>query len=428
MRHASYSRLFQLVLATTFLLTAFVWAQDIETVLYTFDGTHGGYPTTLIEGADGDFYGVTLFGGNPNCNGGCGVIFKLSRSTGLWIETVIHSFTGGTDGYEPRAIVIDPQGNIFGVASVGGSSGLGVAFKMTPFPVGSWGFKVLHSFPASSSDGVQPVSLVLDKSGNVYGAAGGGGTKGCNGGGCGTIFELSPTKIGPWKETVLHRFAGPPSDGRDPNALAFDGDGNLDGLTPIGGAGCTTSFDPGCGTVFQLSPSGNGWKEKILHSFNASDGSSPYSFLIDPAGNLFGVTFQGGNLSDCGEYGCGVVFQLSRTAGKWTETTVHQMTSTIDGEFLQPIAIDSSGNLYSASSGGGPSDWGTVFELSPGSSGTWNETILFDFPTSTDGEGPNAILVDPSGNIYGTTYNGGNHASSGDGVVFELTPSALSRR
>ena len=96
------------------------------------------------------------------------------------------------------------------------------------------------------------------------------------------------------------------------------------------------------------------------------------------------------------------------------------MTSTIDGEFLQNIAIDSAGNLYSASSGGGPSDWGTVFELSPESGGIWNETILFGFPSSTNGEGPNAILVDSSGKIYGTTYTGGDKASGGDGVVFEL--------
>lgn len=412
-------RLAIVAFALTFATSA--WSQDIETVLYTFDGTHGSYPTTLIENAAGDFYGVALFGGNSACNGGCGVIFKLSNSTGHWIETVIHKFTGAADGFAPRAIVIDAQGNIFGVTSAGGAGGSGVAFKMSPLAIGGWGFKILHSFPASSSDGVDPISLILDKSGNVYGVAQGGGTTGCNGFGCGTVFELSPTKIGPWKETVLHRFAGPPSDGRDPIALAFDGNGNLDGLTPIGGSGCTTNSNPGCGAVFQLSPSSNGWTEKILHSFNASDGSTPYSLIIDPAGNLFGVTFQGGNLNDCGGYGCGVVFQLSLAAGTWTETTIHQMASTIDGEFLQNIAIDSAGNLYSASSGGGPSDWGTVFELSPETGGIWNETILFGFPSSTDGEGPNAILVDTSGKIYGTTYTGGDKASGGNGVVFALS-------
>jgi uncharacterized repeat protein (TIGR03803 family) len=408
------------LLAIAFTLVA--QAQDTETVLYTFDGTHGSIPFALIQDVSGNLYGTTGYGGNLSCSIGCGIVFKLSNVNGRWVQTVIHSFTGGTDGSTPVAIVMDAHGNIFGSAQSGGSGGSGVVFQLTPIPIGGWGFKVLHSFPSSSSDGRFPNGLTTDGSGNVYGATGSGGSKGCGGFGCGTIFKLSPTKAGPWKQTVLHRFAGPPSDGNDPYAVAFDSSGNLDGVTGAGGADCTNYLNPGCGTVFQLSPSTNGWKEKVLHTFNGSDGFFPNNFLIDAAGNLFGVTNQGGNLSDCGGYGCGVVFRISRDSGVWTETTIHEMNSVTDGEFVPTIAIDKSGNLYATAELLGPFNNGTVFELSPQSDGTWNETVLFDFPTSTDGQGPVSILVDPSGNVFGAAFSGGDKTNGGDGLIFQLTP------
>jgi uncharacterized repeat protein (TIGR03803 family) len=221
--------------------------------------------------------------------------------------------------------------------------------------------------------------------------------------------------------SVLHYFAGPPTDGALPQAgLIRDVAGNLYGTTTLGGA--TSTCDPpyGCGVVFKLSPSGT---ETVLHSFTGgADGAYPYyaGLVQDAAGNLYGTAREGGATSTCDPpYGCGVVFKLTPSG---TETVLYSFTGGADGGYpFAALIRDSSGNLYGTTSAGGRVNrlclrgtCGVVFKLSA----TGTETILHSFTRGFDGAEPYAGLTqDAAGNLYGTTSDGG---ASGLGVVFEL--------
>ena len=265
--------------------------------------------------------------------------------------------------------------------------------------------KVLHSFNGNGADGYQPeASLIFDAVGNLYGTTYWGGTYGF-----GTVFELTPSGGGGWTETVLHSFQPNGTDGNYPIAgLIFDAAGNLYGTTSAGGT-------YGFGTVFELTPEeGGGWTETVLLNFNGTDGSYPHAGLaFDAAGNLYGTTGYDGT------YHYGTVFELTPTAGGgWTETVLHSFGNGTDG--ASPFAgliFDAAGNLYGTTSAGGTYGTGTVFELTGG-----REQVLYSFKSryGADGATPYAGLIfDAAGNLYGTTYWGGNY---GDGTVFELTP------
>jgi uncharacterized repeat protein (TIGR03803 family) len=350
-----------------------------ETVLYSFaGGMDGAHPRArLVLDSAGNLYGTTFEGGagpcnqqNPNSRGAtpstCGIVFKLDASGA---ESVLHSFTGKPDGANPSAgLVLDAKGNLYGTTSYGGTLGFGTVFKLDTSDVES----VLHSF--TSADGAIPsAGLILDAADNLYGTTFRGGTSGL-----GTIFELDPTGtetvlysfmgeptdganpaaglvrdatgnlygttgaggdlcyiIGSTpptpstfvycgiafkvdttgKETVLHKFTGPP-DGAIPHAgLILDGAGNLYGTTYEGGTGgcfIAAGYGPeylGCGSVFKLDPNGN---ETVLFSFSGAAGTDwgpQTSLTLDATGNLFGTTSQGGG--GCGGLGCGGLFQLS---------------------------------------------------------------------------------------------------------------------
>jgi uncharacterized repeat protein (TIGR03803 family) len=251
-------------------------------------------------------------------------------------------------------------------------------------------FMVLDSFTAA--DGAQPLAgLIRDAAGNLYGTTAGGGAHGL-----GVVFKLGPSGT----ETVLHSFAGFPTDGGGPNAgLTRDAAGNLYGTTTFGG-------EDRLGVVFKLSPSGT---YTILYRFTGgADGANPYAGLVrDAVGNLYGTTFYGGASN------AGVVFKLSPTG---TETVLYSFTGGADGAYPYAGLIrDAAGNLYGTTAGGGAfRTWGVVFKLGP--SGT--ETVLHSFAGPTDGGGPTAGLTrDAAGNLYGTTTNGGE---GGLGVVFKL--------
>jgi uncharacterized repeat protein (TIGR03803 family) len=217
------------------------------------------------------------------------------------------------------------------------------------------------------------------------------------------------------KEKVLHSFENNGKDGSGPEAsLVLDSAGNLYRTTADGG----TSND---GTLFELArQTAGGWSGKILHSFsnNGVDGSKPVAALtLDSSGNLFGTTQAGG------AYGDGAVFELSpRAEGGWGNRILHSFHNDgVDGWFpLGALILDASGNLYGTTQAGGSSDTGIVFELMPGTGGSYNEEILYSFGTGGDGEAPYAGLVfDGFGHLYGTTFAGGAHDF---GTVFELSP------
>ena len=269
-------------------------------------------------------------------------------------------------------------------------------------------FKTLYKFKGGK-DGVLPIAgLVFDQAGNLYGTVAYGGARNC-----GSVYELSPRTDGGWTKKVLHDFTCRP-DGHDPVAnLIFDQAGNLYGTTIIGG-------QHGTGTVFELSKNSDGsWTEKRLHNFIGRHGGfGLYAGLIfDGAGNLYGTTRGGGDHDD------GVVFKLTPKAdGSWKETVLHAFTG-VDGEASQAgIVFDGAGNLYGTTVYGGADGDGTVFKLTPNSSGGWRETVLHSFTFGKDGAQPYGDLIfDQAGNLYGTAVYGGAY---GWGVVFELTPNA----
>jgi len=266
-----------------------------ETVLHCFAGypLDGDYPVAdLIQDAKGNLFGTTAQGGSSNF----GTVFELGKAG----ETVLYNFTEGKDGGEPLdGVIRDDLGNFYGTTYAGGSNGDGVVFKLSKTGKET----VLHSF-TSGSDGMYPnAGLVKDWQGNLYGTTLYGGTTGN-----GTVFKLS--KAG--KETVLYRFCAQSdcADGANPySVLIQDASGNLFGTTAHGGGlGCGRFF--GCGVVFKLDTAG---KETVLYTFTGgADGANPLAGLIqDRTGNLYGTTEFGGNLSCNPPYGCGVVFKLT---------------------------------------------------------------------------------------------------------------------
>jgi uncharacterized repeat protein (TIGR03803 family) len=260
--------------------------------------------------------------------------------------------------------------------------------------------------------------------GNVYGTTTQGGSSSCSGFGCGVVYKLSPTVSGRWKENILYKFGGAPADGASPVYLAFDQSGNLYGTAQSGGGACFKAF--GCGLVFELSPKPSGsWTETILHTFTGIDGQYPWKILFDVSGNLYGTTDTGGVNNDC-SVGCGVVYELSPTSsGGWTQTVIHDF-GVGDGALPSGLVMDANGNLYGTTVLGGANNQGTAFKLSPSSSSTWTESVLFSFAQNASGGYAYSPLLDSSGNLFGVTYYGGkvSNNSSGYGVVFKLYPAA----
>jgi uncharacterized repeat protein (TIGR03803 family) len=418
-----------------------------ETVLYNFNLNNTGiYPNGLILDAAGNLYGTAI--GNCITSGAtCGVVFELTPNSSGWQYSVLYTFTGGSDGGSPYAgLVFDSAGNLYGTTYEGGVNncirgnvtyGCGVVFKLSPSSQG-WTESVLYTFTGGSDGGGPTSTLIFDAAGNLYGTTRNGGdttalacTSGGNGSGCGVVFELSPASSGGWTQSVIHTFTAG-KDGVNPfSGLTSDVAGNLYGTTVYGGDP-TACFGSGCGTVFKLAPTSSGWRESVLHAFAGKDGAYPASALIfDATGHLYGTTINGGGgaVNVCGIAGCGVAFKLSPpTGGGWKETVLYPFDGGKNGKYPESnLVFDAVGNLYGTTAqDGAPGSCkghgcGAVFELSPASGGTWTASTLHDFIT-TDGANPSAgIILDAAGNLYGTTQGGGKH---GDGVVFQLSPAA----
>jgi uncharacterized repeat protein (TIGR03803 family) len=314
--------------------------------------------------------------------------------------SVVHNFTGGSDGGGPlNGFTSDGAGNLYGTTSSGGTSNHGVVFRLNPSGVET----VLYNFQ-DGSDGAYPQGALLrDKAGNFYGTTLGGGAAGT-----GTVFGISAKG----KEEVLYSFAGG-TDGASPEAgLALDAAGNLYGTTTTGGAN-------GNGTVFKLTAPKTGakWKETVLYSFGAApDGATPVAGVgFDKAGNLYGTTSAGGT------YGLGTIFQLIPSASGWTENVLHEFQDGDDGAVpFAGLISDRAGNFYGAAGEGGTGGGGTVFELTPANGG-WTFTVLYSQAGWNVSGTFRNLLLDASGNLYGTTHCDGAPEA---GTVYELTPAS----
>jgi uncharacterized repeat protein (TIGR03803 family) len=392
---------------------------------------------------------------------------------------VIHSFTGAIDGANPYAgLTMDQGGNLYGTTSAGGV-GNGTAFRAS-LKNSYWVVQTLYGFqgPSHSNDGSHPAARITLHNGIVYGTTQAGGLAGCaNNNGCGTVFYLRPpltvcrTSLCPWTETVLYRFAGHADGGNPVGDLVVDQSGNVLGATS-GGGSSACSYQPGnacgvaymltagggesvlyqmpagsggtypesgvtvdrsgnlfattsqggtanLGTIFELTPSQGGWAANNLYQFQSgAGGQTPWAGLAsDGAGNFYGATTAGG------ASGAGTVYQLTPSGGGWTYSPVYSFSGSGSGP-VSNLTIDSSGNLYGTTPGGGQFGHGSVFKLAR-ANGSWSYTSLYDFTGGADGAQPSgSVILDASGNIYGTAVAGGsNSCSGGCGVIWMVSQS-----
>ncbi len=301
---------------------------------------------------------------------------------------------------------------------------LAIAFTLTNTAYAQFTENILYNFGTVTNDGRDPgMPLIADGQGNFYSTTIAGGAHNL-----GTVFELSPNGSGGWNETIIYSFAGG-TDSASPydNGLTFDSHGNLFGTTFYGGrSGGNTCRTLGCGAVFELSPNGSGgWTEQVLYRFSAGVGGyyPVGNLVIDANGNLFGAAYYGG------AHGDGTIYELSPSSSGWTFNPIFALKYTISGVFPTALTSDTSGNLYatSYSGGSGTGGSGAVFRLSPSGS-TWTVTKLFQFYGPGGATPGNILTVDASGNLYGTTTQGGKSTSScyggGCGLTYMLTPNA----
>ncbi len=334
---------------TVFELTAQPSPPWNEAVLYNFtcygDGKnpHGG----VSFDRQGNLDGTTVAGGSGGyCAGdGCGVAFQLKvKADG---ENVLHSFTGGNDGFGPGGgVAFDTAGNLYGTTPDGGSQSEGTIYQISRSG-GKWRENVIHAFTGGRDGGVGSLGSLLVASGNLFGVTELGGAHGA-----GTAFELSPTSK---KLTTLYAFKGTPDAGSPYGGLIADASGNLYGTTYYGGAN-------GLGAVFELVRNAKGgYRERVLYSFRGgSDGSSSTGTLaFGGTGDVYGTTSAGGGTCDCG-----TIFKVNAKSGK--ETVLHSFGSGTDGAYpYYGLTADASGNFYGATVAGGQSNQGAVFEFTP---------------------------------------------------------------
>ena len=285
-------------------------------------------------------------------------------------------------------MLLDAAGNLYGTTAGGGASGNGTVFKLAPDGAGGWAETVLHSF--NGTDGSLPLlaPLVADAQGNLYGV-----TQGyCYRAKCGTgaVFEMSPRPNGSWGIKVLHSFGhvGLPAAG-----VIFDKAGNLYGTTTNGGPKNCAAGLAGCGTIYKLARGAKSWTFTNIHTFSNGDGAYPMGNLImDSAGNLFGTTGGGGST-----YNGGVAFMLSPSKTGWKETLLHAFGAPGDGQEPSSLALGASGSLFGSVPLSTDANFnfqnGYVFKLSRQASGTWSESVVYRFPQGNSVPFPNSNLI-----------------------------------
>ncbi|MGO9562389.1 MAG: choice-of-anchor tandem repeat GloVer-containing protein [Candidatus Korobacteraceae bacterium] len=420
---AASLRLAAIFMAAVFLFVALavlaVPAQTFQVIHSFTGGAAGSNPANgLTLDRAGNIYGGTQSGGinNQNCDLSCGLIFKLARGGSGWIYSPLYLFPGGLGGAFAGRLTFGPNGSLYGLGGDAVYNLQPQANRCSSFSC-PWNNTILWSFCCGI---LLPGGLTFDASGNIYGGSYYGGFLSrdvCQDSGCGYIFQLVPTAEG-WSENIIYEFHG--GDGAYPNGqLVLDQSGNVYGTTINGGV-----EGDGDGNVFELTPSGDGyWNETILYRFTGgADGKYPYAGVIfDSSGNLYGATARSG--ADNG----GTIFELTPSSGGWNFNLLYTFTQN-NGGVGYSLIMDSEGNLYGTTTVDGAYNFGNVFKLTR-SDGGWTYTSLHDFTGGSDGAYPiGSLAIDSSANLYGATAAGGNTDSSCDpnyghqcGVLFEIT-------
>jgi uncharacterized repeat protein (TIGR03803 family) len=385
-----------LVFGMTILADLTVSAQTYN----VFSPGGGSHPAAGVT-IRGDFvYGTTAYGG-----GGSGVVFEV-KHLGDLVE-----FTGVPAPGPQSRVVFGPDGHLYGTYADGATNSF--LFSLVPSATvcksancQPWKVNVLHLFAGFPSDGAIPGygDLTWDQQGNIYGTTTiGGNTE------HGVVYELMPP-VPPsktWTESVIWNFTGP--DGEYPqNAVIFDGNGNLLGTARQGGAN-------GFGTVFKLTPSGNGWSETNIYDFQGgADGQYPIAgLMMDGSGNLYGAT------SDAGSGGGGTVFELIPSGNSYTFKLLYSFSGQRNGGPWATLSMDSAGNLYGTTLGDGLG-FGSVFKLT-NNGGNWTYKSLHDFGSFRgDILSPMSnVSFDTNGNLWGTASSCGGGCNGG---VWEIMP------
>ena len=342
-----------------------------------------------------------------------------------------HSFCAENnchDGKGPGGrLVSDTSGDLYGATYDGGLSYSGTVYELVPNALRTkWAYHRLHSFcedQVSCKDGWAPNGgLIIDAAGNLYGTTMRGGSNHN-----GVIYELSKTANG-WTYRTIYNFTGIGGNSVPSTGLAYYGQqlgAPWDGSSPLFGTTDKDVYGKG-GIVYVLNHDGDTWNVSVIHQF--SSGSFPQALLVDSSFNLFGETRGGG------KYGAGTLYELK--AGSWKETTLHAFCSSAncaDGnDPIGGLVLDAAGNLYGVTYNGGSNCQSNQF---PGCGVAFRRTadgtfsVIYNFCSDTtachDGSAPNSLVIDASGNLYGTAYYGGFSGNNG-GVVFQLYPGVVS--
>jgi uncharacterized repeat protein (TIGR03803 family) len=366
-----------------------VYAFDLtsgqESVVHSFVGPDGSFPSGSLVSKDGKLYGATLENTPVNGRGcGAGGVFRMNPTSGD--TTLIYAFEC-TDGASPLGGLIEVSGALYGTTMGGGPTGAGYIFKTIP----STGITTDVASFSSGAGGSNPYDNVIYSHGTFYGT-----TQNFSTYGTGAVFAADAAS---GEVTALHAFTGV-SSGYSSTAALLPLNGSLFLTSNIGGAyslGAVTKIDPASGT------------ETILHSFTGgADGGTPLASVVPFRGKLYGTGERGGAT------GNGVVFSVDPQSGK--EKVVYSFAGGSDGAAPVGGLLSLNGRFYGTTSSGGASGFGTVFALDPA---TGLETVLHSF-TSSDGANPVAGVVNVGGVLWGTTVFGG----ASNGTVFKIDPAS----